>query len=101
MNPESGASKFRVASIESSINAQEYIREKFIKETPELLKAWNFSNWHTYCDCLNLISVVLFMSGLEIHLIRSRHKEDVEAVRESFREMLAEGIYKEDLFADL
>ena len=29
------------------------------------------------------------------------YKEDVEAVRESFREMLAEGIYKEDLFADL
>lgn len=54
-DPESGASKFRVASIDSSINAQEYIREKFIKETPELLKAWNFSNWHTYCDCLNMM----------------------------------------------
>ena len=32
---------------------------------------------------------------------RIADKEDVEAVRESFREMLAEGIYKEDLFADL
>ena len=29
------------------------------------------------------------------------YKEDVKAVRESFREMLAERIYKEDLFTDL
>lgn len=29
------------------------------------------------------------------------YKEDVAAVRESFREMLADGIYKEDLFSDL
>ena len=29
------------------------------------------------------------------------YKEDVAAVRENFREMLADGIYKEDLFSDL
>ncbi len=29
------------------------------------------------------------------------YKEDVAAVRESFKEMLADGIYKEDLFSDL
>ena len=54
-DPESGASKFRVSSIESSINAQKYIKDSFVKTTPALLKAWEFSNWHTYCDCLNMI----------------------------------------------
>ena len=29
------------------------------------------------------------------------YHEDVAAVKESFRQMLAEGVYKEDLFADL
>lgn len=29
------------------------------------------------------------------------YKEDVEAVKESFREMLEKGIYREDLFTDL
>ena len=54
-DPESGASKFRESSVESSINAQQYIRNVLVKETPELLKAWKFSNWHTYCDCLNML----------------------------------------------
>lgn len=52
---ESGASKFRLSSVESSINAQKYIKEKLIKKTSEELKAWNFSNWHTNCDCLNMM----------------------------------------------
>lgn len=55
---ESGASKFRLSSVESSINAQKYIKEKLIKKTSEELKAWNFSNWHTNCDCLNMWLVV-------------------------------------------
>lgn len=54
-DPESGASKFRVSTIESSINAQQYIRHTLVKETPELIKAWEFSNWHTHCDCLNIM----------------------------------------------
>lgn len=29
------------------------------------------------------------------------YKEDVEAVKNSFRKMLEDGMYKEDLFADL
>ena len=29
------------------------------------------------------------------------YKEDVAAVKESFREMLENGVYKEDLFSDL
>lgn len=54
-DPESGASKFRESTIHSSINAQQYIKDTLVHETPELLKAWKFSNWHTYCDCLNIM----------------------------------------------
>lgn len=54
-DPESGASKFRLSSIESSINAQIYIKDTFVKPSPALLEAWKFSNWHTHCDCLNMM----------------------------------------------
>lgn len=54
-DPESGASKFKEENINSSINAQQYIRESFVKRTPEILKAWEFTNWHTHCDCLNIM----------------------------------------------
>lgn len=54
-DPESGASKFRLSSVKSSVNAQQFIKDSFVKTTPELLKAWKFSNWHTYCDCLNMM----------------------------------------------
>ncbi|NME83736.1 glycosyltransferase [Clostridium sp. SM-530-WT-3G] len=54
-DPESGASKFKEAYINSSINAQQYIKDTFVTETRQLLKAWEFSNWHTHCDCLNIM----------------------------------------------
>lgn len=54
-DPESGASMFRESTIYSSIEAQMYIKNTFIRETPELLKAWKFSYWHTHCDCLNIM----------------------------------------------
>lgn len=54
-DPESGASKFRESTIHSSINAQQYIKDTFVHETSELLKAWKFSKRHTYCDCLNIM----------------------------------------------
>lgn len=54
-DPESGASKFRESTIHSSINAQQYIKDTFVHITPELMKAWKFSNWHTHCDCLNIM----------------------------------------------
>ena len=54
-DPESGASKFRLSSIESSLNAQEWIKETLINPTKEIIKAWEFSKWHTYCDCLNMM----------------------------------------------
>lgn len=54
-DPESGASKFRESMIRSSIEAQKYIKETFVRPTDALQKAWRFSNWHTYCDCLNVM----------------------------------------------
>ncbi|MGN1282520.1 MAG: glycosyltransferase family 2 protein [Limosilactobacillus sp.] len=54
-DPETGASKFRLSSIESSLNAQQYILNILKKRTPALLRAWNFSYWHTCCDCLNIM----------------------------------------------
>lgn len=54
-DPESGASKFRETMIKSSIEAQKYIKETFVRPTKALEKAWEFSNWHTYCDCLNVM----------------------------------------------
>lgn len=54
-DPESGASKFNLKTINSSIEAQKYIKNNFIKDTDELKCAWNFSNWHTHCDCLNIM----------------------------------------------
>lgn len=54
-DPESGASKFRESMIRSSIDAQKFIKETFVNPTPDLQAAWHFSNWHTYCDCFNVM----------------------------------------------
>lgn len=54
-DPESGASKFKVSSVKSSIDAQKYIKDSIVNLTPGIMKAWNFSNWHTYCDCFNMM----------------------------------------------
>lgn len=54
-DPNSGASKFKEEWINSSINAQQYIKSTFRNPSPELMKAWSFSNWHTHCDALNVM----------------------------------------------
>lgn len=54
-DPESGASRFRISTIYSSINAQQYIRKIVVDKNEKLMKAWKFSNWHTCCDCLNMM----------------------------------------------
>lgn len=54
-DPESGASKFKKEWIESSINAQQYIKTKLEIKTKLVEKSWEFSNWHTHCDALNLM----------------------------------------------
>lgn len=54
-DPESGASKFREYSIHSCIKAQQYIKDKLVSHSEETRKAWRFSNWHSHCDCLNMM----------------------------------------------
>lgn len=54
-NPESGMTKFSLFVMNSSINAQKFIRSRLVKETPELVAACRYANWHTHCDCLNTI----------------------------------------------
>lgn len=54
-DPESGASKFREYSIHSCIKAQLYIKNKLISTSNKTQKAWEFSNWHSYCDCSNMM----------------------------------------------
>lgn len=54
-DPDSGASKFREYSIHSCVKAQQYIKEKLVSKSKETQKAWFFSNWHSHCDCLNMM----------------------------------------------
>lgn len=54
-DPQSGASKFRLSSIHSTIEAQKFIKETFVSPTPALMKAWKFSKWHSYCDSFNMM----------------------------------------------
>jgi glycosyltransferase involved in cell wall biosynthesis len=54
-DPESGASKFNTKAIYSSLDAQIYIKSKINELTSDVLTAWRFSNWHTYCDNLNIV----------------------------------------------
>ena len=54
-DPNSGASKFRKASILSSLNAQKYIKDHLVDRSESMMKAWKFSDWHTHCDCLNMM----------------------------------------------
>ena len=54
-DPTTGASKYSEKTINSSLASQEYINEKLIFDDNEIIKAWNFSKWHTYCDCFNMM----------------------------------------------
>lgn len=54
-DPNTGASVFKKEYINSSIDAQQYIKSIFKNPSNELLTAWNFSNWHTHCDAFNVI----------------------------------------------
>ena len=52
-NPNSGMTKFSMTVIDSSINSQKTIKEKILRDAPQLGDACKYANWHTYCDCLN------------------------------------------------
>lgn len=55
-DPNTGASKYNESTILSSINAQKYIKDRLLFYNDDAVnKAWEFSNWHSYCDCFNMI----------------------------------------------
>ena len=54
-NDQSGMTKYSDFVINSSIKAQNEIREYLKNENDSIKKAYNYSNWHTHCDCYNQI----------------------------------------------
>ena len=61
-NAQSAMTVFKEELVTGSITAQRVILERiksdFEKNTDnfrKLSRAWEYSNWHTYCDCLNTI----------------------------------------------
>ena len=54
-DPDTGASIYKEQYLNSSINAQQYIKSKLVFNDPEVLASWEFSNWHTHCDAFNVM----------------------------------------------
>lgn len=60
-NVSSAMTVFKEKLVTGSIDSQESIHNRIEKKfkndslLDELMKAWNYSNWHTHCDCLNTI----------------------------------------------
>ncbi len=54
-DPQTGASKYKKEYLISSITAQKYIRDEYLKNDKSLIKAWKYSNWHTHCDAFNVM----------------------------------------------
>lgn len=54
-DPSTGASVYKEKYLNSSINAQNYIKSKLLFRDDEVMKAWSFSNWHTHCDAFNVM----------------------------------------------
>lgn len=54
-DPNTGASVYKEQYLNSSINAQKYIKTKLVYTDKEVMNSWEFSNWHTYCDAFNVM----------------------------------------------
>lgn len=54
-DPSTGASVYKEQYINSSINAQQYIKSKLVYNDKEVMDSWEFSNWHTHCDAFNVM----------------------------------------------
>ncbi len=54
-DPQSGASIFKEKYIRSSLDAQNYIKDTLTIYSDKVMRAWEFSNWHTHCDALNVM----------------------------------------------
>jgi glycosyltransferase involved in cell wall biosynthesis len=54
-NADSGMTKFSLGIIKSSIQAQKQIYSDLVEKTDRMRFACRYANWHTHCDCLNMI----------------------------------------------
>lgn len=54
-NADSGMTKFSLGIITSSREAQKKIRADRIDQSDDMLLACKYANWHTHCDCLNMM----------------------------------------------
>ena len=52
-NPNSGMTKFKKTIIDSTLEAQKVINNKFSYISKSVAKACKYANWHSHCDCLN------------------------------------------------
>ncbi|MCI9426423.1 MAG: glycosyltransferase family 2 protein [Eubacterium sp.] len=62
-NAESGMTKFSLGIIKSSIQAQKRIYSDLVEKTDRMRLACRYANWHTHCDCLNMMVGCHAVSG--------------------------------------
>ena len=68
---------------------------------------WNICFWHAFkrisFDAQQDLYTFAFLTSLDYteNCYSCRYHEDVAAVKDSFKKMLEDGVYKADLFADL
>lgn len=54
-DPSTGASVYKEQYLNSSLNAQLFIKNKLIFNDKEVMDSWEFSNWHSHCDAFNIM----------------------------------------------
>ena len=56
-NPTSATTKFSMEKWNNAIFAIKNIKDNLIIKNNETIKAWNYANWHTYCDTFNFMVI--------------------------------------------
>jgi len=54
-NPNSAMTKFKKRVVIGSLEAQKEIQKNILNPTKETMRACKYANWHTICDCYNMI----------------------------------------------
>ena len=54
-NPTSATTQFSMKKWNNALYAIQNIKKDLIINSPCIMKAWNYANWHTYCDTFNFM----------------------------------------------
>lgn len=54
-NPTSATTKFSMNKWENALYAIQNIKNDLIIKSNDIITAWNYANWHTYCDTFNFM----------------------------------------------